>query len=547
MDLTVYLHEGWQPRVIPAGSRRAWMDQSTDAFAYRCLPLKIANEHGWEILCPAGFEAEWTGGLAPEDVIIRGDAGARPEDLPVALFGQGVLTFHVAGLFRTPPGFNLWVTGSPNEPKDAIAPLTGVIETDWSPYTFTMNWRFTRPGQVIRFEENEPFCFFFPVERGLARGFTPRMQPLASEPNLEAQFHAWSRSRDAFHAQMLDNPPADTAARWQKLYYRGLDPAGRPATPDHEIKVRAAPFANAPTSCPRQSVQPPRGGRPGPSSPDVVALRRELAKRNWLLSTQEKLRALCDETLQIENLQNIDGVTFLREFYSRNRPVILTDAISDWPALSRWSPEYLKTKVGARPVEYQAGRDTSENYERDKDAHARTGPFSDFIDAITSDQGNNLYLTAYNSRLNGEALKPLWEDVGFLSELMQPGGAHDRGMMWIGPAGTYTPPHHDLTNNLLIQLVGRKRVALVAPSGSPQIYNDQHVFSRIHDLTSVDLQRFPAARGLPVVEVDLMPGEMLFIPIGWWHQVLSLDFSVSVTQTNFRWPNAFHAEYDADA
>jgi hypothetical protein len=41
-----------------------------------------------------------------------------------------------------------------NSPKDGIAPLTGVIETDWLPYPFTMNWQMTRPGSV-RFDKDE--------------------------------------------------------------------------------------------------------------------------------------------------------------------------------------------------------------------------------------------------------------------------------------------------------------------------------------------------------------------------------------------------------
>ena len=48
-------------------------------FAYRCLPLNIANAHGWEVLSPAGFSAIWHGGPAIEDVKITVDAeGAGP-------------------------------------------------------------------------------------------------------------------------------------------------------------------------------------------------------------------------------------------------------------------------------------------------------------------------------------------------------------------------------------------------------------------------------------------------------------------------------------
>src|SRR5206468_2641323 len=106
---------------------RGWMDRSPDSFAYRCLPLNIANAHGWEILAPCGFTAVWNGKLDIGAVTVTADDGARAEQLPISLFGQGVLTFHIEGIFRTPPGWNLWVGGSPNRAKDGIAPLSGII------------------------------------------------------------------------------------------------------------------------------------------------------------------------------------------------------------------------------------------------------------------------------------------------------------------------------------------------------------------------------------------------------------------------------------
>lgn len=158
-DLVCYIQPHWRPRIRAAAHRRDWMDATREAFAYRCLPLNIANAHGWELLAGCGFEAVWNGGPEAQDVSVTADAGSDAQDLPVTLFGHGVLTFHVEGLLRTPPGWNLWLGGPPNRPKDGIAALGGVIETDWSPYTFTMNWRFTRPGQRVRFEAGEPIGF----------------------------------------------------------------------------------------------------------------------------------------------------------------------------------------------------------------------------------------------------------------------------------------------------------------------------------------------------------------------------------------------------
>ena len=56
-ELICYVREGWAPRVVPAAPRREWMDATTESFAYRCLPLAIANSHGWEMLSPCGFAA----------------------------------------------------------------------------------------------------------------------------------------------------------------------------------------------------------------------------------------------------------------------------------------------------------------------------------------------------------------------------------------------------------------------------------------------------------------------------------------------------------
>jgi hypothetical protein len=242
MELTCYVYPGWAPRIRAASSRRPWMDDTPDSFAYRCLPLNIANAHGWEILNPRPFSAYWNGGTDIDGVKIRlGDAepGAMA---PVSLFGNGVLTFHVEGLFRTPPAWNLWVGGSPNAPKDAIYPLTGIIETDWAPFTFTMNWRFTRQNHWVRFERHEPICFLFPLQRGGVEAFRPQVLPMESDPETAEQFRLWSQARDQFHRKMATDPPSKPADRWQKHYYQGADMTGEQQRDDHQTRLRLPDF-----------------------------------------------------------------------------------------------------------------------------------------------------------------------------------------------------------------------------------------------------------------------------------------------------------------
>jgi hypothetical protein len=242
MDFLCYLHEGWHPLIRPAEPTRPWMDATPEAFAYRCLPLNIANAHGWEILTPAGFSAYWRGGARTEDVIIRSDKDMPSMSAPVSLFGQGTLTIHIQGLFRTPPGWNLLAGGSPNSAKEGIAPLSGVIETDWSPYTFTMNWRFLRRNHWVRFEKGEPICFIQPTPRDALERMNPKFVPLNDNPDAARQFAEWSQSRNSFQAEVAEKPPASGSDQWQKRYYRGLDMDDKAGVPDHRAKLRLKPF-----------------------------------------------------------------------------------------------------------------------------------------------------------------------------------------------------------------------------------------------------------------------------------------------------------------
>ena len=546
MDLICYLHPGWAPLIRPAPATRAWMDDTPESFAYRCLPLNIANAHGWEVLSPCGFEAIWNGAPDTGAIQIRLDPGADPQRVPVSLFGQGVLTFHIEGLFRTPPGWNLWIGGSPNRQKDAIQPLAGVVETDWSPFTFTMNWRFTRPGQSVRFEAMEPIGFLFPIERGAVEAFAPRFEPIDSNPEARDGFNAWSRERDAFHKKMQTEPPAAGADKWQKHYYRGVDVDGRAWVDDHKSKLRLAPFDASAT--PQVPAPPMKDERSAGSVPmPVVSPRaaRDLAKREWLLEATERQRALSPRASALEKRAGVSRNDFLENYYAPSRPLILSGEMANWPALSRWTPDYLKTAVGDRLVDFQANRNSAGDFERAKDAHRTQAPFADFIDQITRPgAGNDAYLTAYNSAANIEALAPLRDDLGELNKYLTAAP----GMMWIGPAGTVTPLHHDLTNNFIAQIVGRKRIKLAPSSEVGRLYNDTHVFSEIGDLENpgLDTARFHRLQGARVYDLTLEPGDILFVPFAWWHQVKSLDFSVTVTYTNFLWPNEAHVTYPGD-
>jgi hypothetical protein len=244
MKLTAFVIDGHQIDIRPAPVEREWMDATGERFAYRCLPLNIANAHGWEILCPSGFTAVWNGNQDLNAIAIKYD-NSDEQRFAISHFGHGTLTFHIPCLFRTEPGWDLMAQGPVNRPKDGIAALSGIIETDWAPYTFTMNWLFTQPEVDVHFEKGEPFCHIFPVQRGALASIDPEIRQMSSEPELEAQYKAWNESRLNFNAELKEPGSQAQAERWQKMYYRGLSPDGAPAIEDHITRLRLRPFTSA--------------------------------------------------------------------------------------------------------------------------------------------------------------------------------------------------------------------------------------------------------------------------------------------------------------
>lgn len=229
-----------QPLSMRTAQRgRDWIDDLPERFAYRCLPLAIANQIGWEILNPVAFTASWNGKDGLDAIRFRFH-GERSE-LIGSHFGHGVLTFTPGYLFRTTKSHNLYVKGPANRPKDGIAALEGLIETDWAPFSFTMNWQFTRKRHKVTFEEGEPICTIMPYPRHYARKFEPAVKNLNENPKLYQQYVDWRDERLRFNEELKVAGSAAAKEGWQRTYMKGLDQAGNTFA-GHQTKVQMKDF-----------------------------------------------------------------------------------------------------------------------------------------------------------------------------------------------------------------------------------------------------------------------------------------------------------------
>jgi Family of unknown function (DUF6065) len=234
------------PPIAPAPMIRAWMQKPAEmrrGWPKRCLPMLIANQSGWELRNPCGFTATWMGVESGADVLITPDRRGTDELLPIGHFGDGILTWNLPFVFRTPPAYNLLVRGPANYPKDGVSPLEGVVETDWTSASFSMSWKITRKHMPVRFEIDDPICMIVPQRRAELEEFAPELRRIESDETLQRKHESFRDSRDpAKQIEQCARVAAGEQVQWQGDYTRGRHTDGEAGTPDHQTRRNLGEF-----------------------------------------------------------------------------------------------------------------------------------------------------------------------------------------------------------------------------------------------------------------------------------------------------------------
>ena len=278
------------------------------------------------------------------------------------------------------------------------------------------------------------------------------------------------------------------------------------------------------------------------SEPAFLAARRFQQLQRKLESVLENLQRLwasAPDYAMVEKRAEPSRDEFIARYVRGCRPLVITDLARDWPAMQRWSPADLKRRFGHLDVEIQAERSLDPKFEENKLAHRRVARLAEFVDQVLAGGAtNDYYMTANNEALRRPEFAPLLADIGRLPLVCDPTQLARHSSFWFGPAGTVTPLHHDTLMLFHTQVVGRKRWRFISPLQVAHIYNYNTVFSPI-DLDRPDLHRYPDFARAQVLEVVVEPGETVFLPLGWWHQVTALDVSLSFSYSNLAVPNQF--------
>lgn len=250
-------------------------------------------------------------------------------------------------------------------------------------------------------------------------------------------------------------------------------------------------------------------------------------------------------TTPAENLiERLDGVSyeaFRSDFLFKRRPVILTDTITRWKAVERWTPEFFESEFGDRSLEVDGDPSTVAEF-----VHRVLQSSEDVPGPYLKGTGPGHYLADLFPELVDDIeprpvyLQPNWlEDRFFPAALSRVLNRGPMAEIFFGGCGTGFPVlHWDYLgyHAFAFQIYGTKEWTLFSPSDSENLYPkpDWPNQSQVTDLEHPDQAGFPRFANATRHRFVLQPGEMLFLPCGWWHttRLPGPSISVSINSAN---------------
>ncbi|XP_057254010.1 bifunctional peptidase and arginyl-hydroxylase JMJD5 isoform X3 [Pezoporus wallicus] len=208
------------------------------------------------------------------------------------------------------------------------------------------------------------------------------------------------------------------------------------------------------------------------------------------------------------------------------KPVVLEGIMDHWPCMRKWSVDYFCQVAGCRTVPVELGTRYT-----DEDWSQKLMTVGDFISQYIVNEKSVGYLAQHQLF---DQIPELKEDISIPDYCCLGEGEEEHITInaWFGPEGTISPLHQDPQQNFLAQVFGRKYIRLYSPQDSENLY--PHESQILHNTSQVDVEdpdlvKFPNFRKAEFQSCVLMPGQVLFIPVKYWHYVRSLDVSFSVS------------------
>jgi hypothetical protein len=212
----------------------------------------------------------------------------------------------------------------------------------------------------------------------------------------------------------------------------------------------------------------------------------------------------------------------LRRYISSNKPLIIK-ALSDFQPLD-WTINALERRYGDIIIRVIVSDSQKFSYDENRERTVVRLPLTEFLD-------RGIRHVGAEGKYYALGRGPAAQFPGLMEEIVLPDGLARfvTGMgrfleknVWMSPGGTRTALHFDTVENFNIQIEGEKNFWLYPPRIKgmyPHKLNSQAAYVSPVDPRQLDQQAFPNFPESERLEGVLKPGDLLYLPYGWWHQV----------------------------
>ncbi|MFM9438395.1 hypothetical protein ACFDR9_005501 [Janthinobacterium sp. CG_23.3] len=226
---------------------------------------------------------------------------------------------------------------------------------------------------------------------------------------------------------------------------------------------------------------------------------------------------------EVPRMGRLDAAAF-RTLAKKGSPFLITGVVNRWP-LCALTPQTLRERFSHVPVRARVGDYINTAFAPDRAMQDMT--MLEYLELVATGSED---LPPYLGNLELRELNSMCHWPAYFDKMGPP-------RFWLGPAGTVTPLHCDYDDNIFAQIWGSKRIFLSPPHHDEFLYPSEAnaiLFGSPFNPEAPDFEKFPLARQATMIECIVNPGDLLYVPAGWYHYVRSLTFSLSSN----RWARA---------
>ena len=249
-------------------------------------------------------------------------------------------------------------------------------------------------------------------------------------------------------------------------------------------------------------------------------------RKNVSINISKSIEHSSSNLLKVPSLENLSIDDFIKSYRNKLQPVVFKGLAKTWPAFNKWSPSFFAEQYASDPVILFDA--SIENLKTRNFESAKIKNFKDYI--IDMENGSKEYARFLPLLDQHEELKRDF-DIDWLKHASGHSNKNVKNQLFIGGKDTSTSIHSAIGSNLFVQLYGRKKWWIYSTEYSPLIEPvvDRSIFFRSFSNAENPTGNFKNARGWEIV---LEPGDVLFNPPFYWHQVRNLDTTIGV---GYRW------------